>query len=431
MTDFPLRPDLILAGRLIDGTGAAPLENMALVLREGRIQAVVPQADLTRTQWEGAAVLDLGPATVLPGLIDTHVHLTFTAGPNHEVVRHAVSTESEARLALRCLANGQAHLAAGVTTVRDTGGRGFVTLAVRDAFNEGLVLGPRTRASGPAITTTRGHLNYLGAIANSAAEVRQRAREVLDAGADFVKLCATGGIMTAESDPMGSQYTEAELREAVDEAESRGTLVAAHVLASEALERCVRAGVRSIEHCLWQDTPGEYTFQPELAREMREKGIFAGLTFAGISQQRYWEHRLGREPSPDMGPWLKRLANRYAAEREMIASGVRYVLHSDAGVRETPFGAFWLIPATACFELQISPLEAITACTATAADLLGVGEEVGALQAGKRADLLVVDDNPAERIEALSAPRLVLRDGCAVARDRVILDDRQPAGQDA
>jgi len=409
------RPDLILAGRLIDGTGAPPTERMALLLREGRIEAAVPQAELSRSQRQGASIMDLEAATVLPGLIDTHAHLTFNAGPNHDVVRSAVVGESDGRLALRALANAQAHLAGGVTTIRDTGGRGFLTLAVRDAVRDGLVLGPRLQVSGPAITTTRGHLNYLGAIADSAAEVRQWSRQVLDAGADFIKLCATGGIMTAESDPLGSQYTTAELREAVDEAESRGTLVAAHVLASEALERCVRAGVRSIEHCLWQDEPGVFRFQPELAAEMREKQIFAGLTFAGVSQARYKELQLGAGSGADMGVWQQRLVNRYAAEREMIASGVRYVLHSDAGVRETPFGTFWLTLATAVFELQISPLQAITAATASPAALMGLDQEVGTLQAGRRADLLVVDGDPSDWIELLARPKKVFLNGALVA----------------
>ncbi|MGV3721404.1 MAG: amidohydrolase family protein [Actinomycetota bacterium] len=435
------RPDVILAGQLIDGSGAPPLKQYALVLREGRIAAALPQAELTRTQVQDASVLDLGEATILPGLIDTHVHLTFNAGPDHETVRHAVVTESDERLALRSIANAQAHLAGGVTTVRDTGGRGLVTLAVRDAVRDGMVTGPRIQASGPAITTTRGHLNYLGAIANNAAELRRQAAAVLDAGADFVKLCATGGIMTAESEPLGSQYTVAELVEAVDEAEARGTLVAAHVLAAEALQRCVQAGVRSIEHCLFQDAPGEFRFQPELAAEMRRRNIVAGLTFAGISRGRYLQHVAERDaarsgvaaqrssgPSATgMGVWQQRLANRYAAERELVASGVPYVLHSDAGVRETPFGGFWLTLATACFELGLSPLQAITATTATPAALMGLQDEVGALRAGMRADILVADGNPAERIEDLANPRMVLLNGRIVARHGALWLERDAA----
>jgi imidazolonepropionase-like amidohydrolase len=409
------RADLILAGELIDGTGAGPREHQALVLEDGRIRAILPQADLTRTQRQDAVVLDLGPSCVLPGLIDTHVHLTFNAGANHEIVRRAVTEESDARLALRALANAQAHLAAGVTTVRDVGGRGFVTLAVRDAIREGLVPGPRMQASGPAITTTRGHLNYLGAIADNAEEVRRLAEEVLDAGADLVKVCATGGIMTAESHPLAPQYTVEELSAAVETAEERGTLVAAHALSAEGVERCVRAGIRSIEHCLWQEEAGVYRFRPEVAERMREKEIFAGLTFSGLSQARYWEHALGRLPKEEMGVWRSRMENRYAAERELIAAGVRYVLHSDAGVRETPFGAFWLVLAAGCFELRLAPLQAITAATATAAALLGLQDEVGTLEPGKRADLLVVEESPAGEIAALAKPRMVLLEGEIVA----------------
>lgn len=419
-----LTPDLILAGLLIDGTGTPPRERQALLLRSGAIETVVPQADLTATQRQGRTVLDLGDATVLPGLIDTHCHLTFNAGPNHDVVRRGVVEESDARLALRAVANAQAHLARGVTTLRDVGGRGFLTLAMRDAVREGLVLGPRMQVSGPAISTTRGHLNYLGAIANSAEELRRVATEILDAGADLVKLCATGGIMTAESDPVGSQYTTEELRAAVEVAESRGTLVAAHVLASEALVRCVEAGVRSIEHCMWQETPGVYRFQPEIAAVMREKGIFAGLTFAGLGQARYLEQKFGKAPREDMGVWRGRMESRYAAEREMVASGVRYVLHSDAGVRETPFGAFWLTLATACFELHLSPLQAIAATTSTAAALLGWEDRVGTLEPGKCADLLVVERNAAQVIEALSEPKLVLLNGRIVAENGVLYTEK-------
>jgi imidazolonepropionase-like amidohydrolase len=413
-------PSLILAGRLIDGTGAPPLERGALVLRDGRITEVLPQSELARTQRAEGPVLDLGEATVLPGLIDPHVHLGFNAGPTHAVVRRAVEEESDAALALRSLANAQAHLAGGVTTVRDVGGRGFVALAVRDAVRSRLALGPRIQASGPAITPTRGHLNYLGAIANNAGEVRAWATRVLDEGADLVKVCASGGIMTAESDPLESHYTEAELRNAVEVAEERGTLVAAHVLAGEALGRCVRAGVRSIEHCMWQDEPGVFRFDPEIARVMRERGVFAGFTFSGLGQVRYREQKLGMQAGEDLGVWRERLDARFAAERETVAAGVRYVLHSDSGVRSTPFGPFWMVVAAACFELRITPLEAIRAVTSTAASLLGWEGEVGELRPGAWADLMVVDGDPSVTVEALASPRLVLKGGQVVSEAGVL-----------
>jgi imidazolonepropionase-like amidohydrolase len=273
------------------------------------------------------------------------------------------------------------------------------------------------QASGPAITTPRGHLNYLGAVAEGAEELRRAATEVLDAGADFVKLCATGGIMTAESDPMAIQYTAEELREAVRVAEARNTLVAAHVLASEALDNCIQAGVRSIEHCFFQDEPGVFRFRPEWAQRMIERNIFAGLTFAGISQVRYQKEVLGVPDTPDMGIWQERLKHRFLTERELVASGVPYVLHSDAGVRETRFGDFWLVVAAGAFELELSPLEALRAVTATPAALMGLSDEVGTLEPGKRADILVTERNPAEGLEALRSPKLVLLNGRVVARE--------------
>jgi imidazolonepropionase-like amidohydrolase len=407
----PHPPAVLLARRLVDGSGAPAAEDRAVLFRDGRFEEVVPRAALTRSHLQDRQVVDLGDVTVLPGLIDTHVHLTFSAGPDHEAVRRAVSSESDACLALRALRNAWSHLRGGVTTMRDTGGRGFVVPELRNAVRAGLVRGPRILACGPALTTPRGHLNYLGGVADGAAALRAAARRVLEQGADFIKVCASGGIMTAESDPMEAQYTETALRGAVEEAEERGTLVAAHVLSSEALGRCIRAGVRSIEHCLWQERPGEFRFQPQWAAQMRERGIVAGLTFAGISQARYQVEVLGEPPPADLGVWQERLSRRFDAEREMIAAGVPYVLHSDAGVRETLFGEFWRVVGAGRFELELTPDQAIHAVTGAAARLLGLEDEVGEVRPGLRADILVTAGNPAERVEDLRNPLLVILGG--------------------
>ncbi len=406
---------LILCGQLIDGTEADPSPRQAVLVEGQRIAWVGPQSELSRTHRRDARVLDFGEGTLLPGLIDTHVHLTFNAGPDHAAVRDALERETEAHLTLRAVSNAQAHLASGVTTVRDVGGPGFLTLAIRDAMNRGQVLGPTVRAAGPAITPTRGHLHYLGGVADGAEAVGRRARQVLDAGADLVKICATGGIMTAECDPLGIHYTAAELRSAVEAAEERGKLVAAHALAGEGVARCIEAGVRSIEHCLWQDAPGEFTFRPDLAERMKAQGSVAGLTFAGVGQARYRAEVLGEDTGAELGVWKDRMERRYTAERAMINAGVRYVLHSDAGVRATPFGAFWRVLAAACYELRLTPLEAIRAVTSTAAGLLGMEGEAGRIAVGHRADLLAVKRDPALRIEALAEPWLVMKGGDIVA----------------
>lgn len=417
----PQQPTLLLADRLIDGTGAEPQERVAVLVKDGRIEAALLQSGLTPSQRQGRVTLDLEGCTLLPGLIDSHVHTTFCAGATHEDVCRQIIEESDATLALRGLANAQAHLAAGVTTIRDVGGRGWVTLALRDAIRAGLARGSRMQASGPAITTPAGHLHYLGAVGSNEAEVRRLAEEALERGSDLVKICATGGIMTAGSDPLRCQYTEAELRVAVAAAESRKRLVAAHVLAREALGRCVRAGVRSIEHCMFQTGPGAYEFDPVLAEEMKRRGVIAGLTFAGLGRARYVEHVLGKSGG-DLGAWRGRMEGRYETERALIASGVKWVLHSDSGVRETPFGSFWLTVASASYELGISPLQAIRAVTATAADLLGIGDETGTLERGKAADMLAVKGDAGQDLRALTQPELVLLGGVAVARNGALLD---------
>lgn len=412
-------PAVILAARLIDGTGAPPGEDQALLLEDGWIRAVLPRSQLSRTQRESGAVLELEDATVLPGLIDSHVHLTFNAAATHEEVCRGLETESEHGLILRALANARAHLAGGVTTVRDVGGPRWTTLELRDRVRSGAVPGraPRIQAAGPAITTPGGHLHYLGAVAEGEAEVRGRAREILDRGADLVKICATGGIMTAGSDPTASQYTEAELRAAVEVAESRGTLVAAHVLAREALHRCVHAGVHSLEHCMLQVSPGHYEFDAELAAELRRRGAVAGLTFAGLGRARYREEVLGERLGEALGPWRQRMQARFGTERRLIDSGVEWVLHSDSGVRETPFGTFWLTLASAVYELGITPLQAIRAVTESAARLLRVDTEVGTLTPGKRADLLIVRGDPLQDLRVLAQPTQVFLNGELVAHD--------------
>jgi imidazolonepropionase-like amidohydrolase len=358
--------------------------------------------------------VDLGECALVPGLIDSHVHLNFSAEADHDVVRQTLAAESDVELMARSIGNAQAHLRSGVTTVRDCGGRGLSPLAVRDAIRRGVVVGPRVIAAGPAITTTTGHLNYLLGVANTEPEVRRLAASVLDQGADFVKICATGGIMTRESDPLTPQYEVGALRAAVEEAERQGTYVAVHVLSTEGLRRCVEAGTRTLEHCHMRTPEGEYVYEPALAEQIAARGLFAGLTFAAIAQTGYWLMRENRPVPPDMQVWHERMARSFDAQRQMIAAGVRYVVHSDAGVRVTPFGEFWTCLAAMRYELRLSPMEVLVAATRTPAEAIGIGAEVGTLEVGKRADILAVPGDPLAEIEALATVRAVLRDGVVV-----------------
>jgi imidazolonepropionase-like amidohydrolase len=329
-------------------------------------------------------------------------------------VRRTLAEESEAELMARSLGNAQAHLRCGVTTVRDCGGRGLSTLAVRDAIRAGVVVGPRVVAAGPAITTTTGHLNYLRGVANTEAEVRQLAASLLEQGVDYVKICATGGIMTRESDPLAPQYEVGALRAAVEEAERRGTHVAAHILSTEGLRRCVEAGTHTLEHCQMRSPAGDYVYEPDLTEQIRARGLTASLSFAAVSQTGYWLARENRPVPPDLQVWHERMAQAFEAQRRMIAAGVRYMAHTDAGVRETPFGQFWSCLGAMRMELRLTSMEVLIAATRTPAEVIGLGAEIGTLEVGKRADLVAVPGDPLQEIEALASIRAVLRDGVVV-----------------
>jgi imidazolonepropionase-like amidohydrolase len=408
-------PDTVILGReLIDGTGRDPVPRPALIVREGRIAAIEAPRRLGATAYGGAHVVDLGECALVPGLIDSHVHLNFSAGPDHETVRGTLEAESDAELMARSLGNAQAHLRCGVTTVRDCGGRGLATLAVRDAIRAGVVVGPRVLAAGPAITTTTGHLNYLRGVANTESEVRQMAASLLAQGVDYVKICATGGIMTRESDPLAPQYAVGALRAAVEEAERRGTHVAAHILSTEGLQRCVEAGTHTLEHCQMRDAAGEYVYEPALTEQIRERGLTASLSFAAVSQTGYWAWREKRPVPPELQIWHERMKHAFEAQRQMIAAGVRYMVHTDAGVRGTPFGHYWSCLGAMRLELQLTPMEVLIATTRTPAEVIGLGAEIGTLEVGKRADLVAVPGDPLAEIEALANIRAVLRDGVVV-----------------
>ena len=171
---------------------------------------------------------------------------------------------------------------------------------------------------------------------------------------------------------------------------------------------------------MMQVETGVYEFHSTLAAAIREQGLYAGFTFAGLSRARYREEMLGETVAEALGPWRSRMEARYATERRLIDSGIRWVLHSDSGVRGTPFGSFWLSIASASFELGVSPLAALHAVTSTAAELLGLAEEVGTIEPGKRADLLVVSGDPSIDLGCLKHPRYVLLGGRIAAMNGIL-----------
>lgn len=403
---------VILAGSLIDGTGRPSGGGAAVVMDGEHIVAVDTAPGWKDTR--GNQIVDCTHLTVLPGMIDAHVHLTFNAGPNNLDVIRTLLAEDDAARALRGLANAQDALRAGVTTVRDCGGRGLVTLAVRDAIRCGLVTGPRVLASGMPITTTAGHLHYCGLVADTADELRKAVRSMCQAGVDFVKVCATGGMMTEGSNPLQPQYRPDELQAAVDEAHRLGRPVAAHILNAEAIRSCLAAGVDTFEHCLWLAPDGTTQYAPDVAAELAHARRYAGVTASGIVRQLLPKRD---DSAEERARKLAALHDRFVGERAMWAVGVPMMLHTDAGVRFTPFAEFAPALEVAIAGMGIAPLEAIGMVTRIPAEGLGLAAELGTVEAGKRADLVAVAGDPMTNVADLARVQYVWQNGRMVVND--------------
>jgi imidazolonepropionase-like amidohydrolase len=396
----------LLAGRLVDGTLNPPRQRVAIGLDGERIRAITPLAEWQPPPREAATIIDHLDASVVPGLIDSHVHLVFDHAPDSAAIRHRVQFADSVELGLLAASNAARCLSAGVTTVRDCGGRDLITLHVRDAIQQGLVAGPRILAAGPPIMQRGGHLSWCGVEANTADELRRRIQDLCDSGVDVIKLVASGGNMTPGSEPFTATYSEAELRAAVDQAHLSERRVAVHALNAESIRRAIAADVDSIEHCLWNGPDGQYAFDATAAREMVRRGsIFVGANMAGID----------RILLPADAP-RKQLRERWAGTREMLALGARVMLSSDAGTRGTRFDEFGLSLVCGVEALDVSPLEAIHRATLVPAEALGVDTDLGTIEIGKRADLVVVDGDPARTISDIRRVREVWQDGHIVAR---------------
>jgi imidazolonepropionase-like amidohydrolase len=386
------------AARVFDGVSEHATEDGAVLVEDGRIASVGSVADLPA----GVGITDLGDATILPGLIDAHVHLVWSASAEpHEVVER----ESRALTALRCANNAALHLRAGVTTVRDLGATDGLSIDVARAVGLGVLRGPRVIAAGRAIAMTGGHGWFLGREADGAEAVRHAVRSELKAGATCIKLMASGGVYGHAEEPGSPQLTVEELRVAVEEAHKAGRRVAAHAYSIEAIGNALDAGVDSIEHGSFIDR--------DTAGRMRESGTYLVPTMS--------VYRAMSERGPELGApeYIRRkTAEVLEASREAfrlaLEAGVPVAAGTDCGAPGHPHGT---LPEELMLMVEsgASPIQALRFGTSAAADLLGLGDEVGSLEPGKRADLLAVDGDPTSEILALRDVRLVLRDGSGVA----------------
>jgi imidazolonepropionase-like amidohydrolase len=421
----------IRAGRVVTASPPGTITDGAVVVDGSRIRAVGPAAELLGGV--SAASVEVYPdGTLLPGLIDAHAHLTL-AGDRRTYEQMILDPDE--MMALVSVWNLQRHLACGVTTLRDNGGRNRVTFIVREAINRGYFVGPRLLLSGRPVTHRHGHFYWCNGVADGLEAIRATVRQLVAEGADHIKIMASGGA-TAGNIPYYASYGVDELRVAVDTAHGLGRLTTAHCRAKQSMLNALDAGLDCIEHAEFL-VPGQVVeygggvsssgimeYDSRVTERLLHQETFVSFTFQAGGYDSLVELRAKQDTD--------RLTRAETARRDaleayyemklgifsrLLADGMRFqlVVSSDAGPFDCEFGRMHYGLELAVLA-GMSPLQAIEAATSVAARACGVAEITGTVEAGKEADLLVVHGNPLEDIRRMADVAAVYKGGLKVGR---------------
>jgi imidazolonepropionase-like amidohydrolase len=374
-------------GLIIDGLGGATEHGWVLTEGAKIVSVAKPNEPIPELPGD-TEIVDLSNKSLMPGLIDAHVHLTFDGSPDlrpqveKPLVQQGLLGAKHALQSLR----------AGITTVRDLGARAGVNLQIRDAIDSGIIPGSKVVAAGEMICMTGGHGWFLGRECDGPNQVRRAVRQEIKAGADCIKLMATGGILTEGVDPSSAQFTYAEMRAGIEAAHNAGLKTATHAQGAPGIANAVKAGIDSVEH--------GYFLTDELIEIMLEKGIYLVPTISSITA--IIDNQKGKG-IPEWAVEKTKVVIDEAQKNNATArrSGVLFAMGTDAG---TPFNLHGNNgdELSAMVNWDFSPMEAIVAATGNAAKLLGIDEYLGSIESGKTADLLVVRGNPLQDIGLLA-----------------------------
>jgi len=400
---------VIRAGKLLDVRSGKTLTDQAIVIEGDKIASVGAAADVKTSASD--KMIDLRNATLVPGLIDSHTHIT--ADPKDQ--GYEALGISAPREALKGAHNARITLEAGFTTIRNVGAGAYTDVALRDAINEGDLPGPRMRVSGPPLGITGGHCddnllapefhNSAEGVADGIAGVQHKVRENIKYGVDLIKICATGGVLSHGDDPQASQYTLEEMKAIVADAHRLGRKVAAHAHGAQGILWASEAGVDSIEH-------GSYIDDAAIS-EMKKNGTYL-------------------VPTLYLADWFLENAERIHVPAEMIAKGRvvmpiarKNIAHAFASGVKVAFGTDSAVyphglnahEFAVMVKLGLTPLQAIQSATINAADLLGWADKEGAIEAGKWADIIAVDGDPLQDVTTLERVKFVMKGGEVVKND--------------
>ena len=425
----------ITGAQLLDGVAPAPIpSSTVLVDAEGRIAAAGPSSSVPIPAETPTIRAD--GKTILPGLIDGHVHITwdkslYTAYSTKDYRTRLLQRDPERQL-VRAAQFAQLALAAGVTTLRDCGADDYTVLALRDAITAGQFIGPRILACGRPITTTAGHI-YSDWGVDSADEIRKAVRGLAARGVDFIKLIASGGTTTPGTNIARSQYTRDEVRAAVEDAHRLGLSVAVHAISTDSIRLTAEAGVDTIEHCSWIGADPRTTVTDATAVDwMVKHGV--RVDHAIIPRPYLFPDESAVPPTPEEQWWLNMLKVRWPFLHQMRAAGVTVFLGTDAAFGPWPGGDAWrgFQEMARAVEILVrwagfSPMDALRMATTESARALRLDAEIGTVEAGKRADLILLAGDPLQDLRTLRQPEMVFRDGRLMAQHgRIVLATDDP-----
>ena len=392
---------LLRAGRMIDGRGGPPIERGAVLVEGSTIRAVGSEEHVVPPEGASPQVLDFPDKTLMPGMVDCHTHHN---GFGDGRLGDDLATLPDEVLTLQSARNARSALLSGVTTIRENGPKNATMFRLRDAISEGREIGPRMVLCGRAISIVGGHMGYFGSEATGPTEARAMTRQLIKEGADYIKITATGG-STRTSFPLRPSFNVDELTAITDEAHKFGKLTATHCLSTQGIINSLDAGVDMIIHCVFQDADGVPSFREDVAERIGKQRTYVNPTLH-VLRARTWarEEKKNREGLTPLEQSLLDLDRRQFDThldycRRMIEMGLNVITGSDSswGYYQLGNTAY----ETECLVMAgFTPMQGVRSATGSAAEALGL-DDVGTLEPGKQADMIVVNGNPSEDIKAL------------------------------
>jgi imidazolonepropionase-like amidohydrolase len=423
---------LITAGRLIDAKGGPPIDNGAVLVQGTSIVAVGRASDVSAPEGADVQAFDYPDKTVMPGMVDCHTHHN---GFGDGRMGDELTLLADEILTLQSARNARSSLYSGVTSIRENGPKNYTMFRLRDAINQGITIGPRMVLCGRPVSIIGGHMGYFGSEVTGPNETRAMTRQLIKEGADYIKLTATGG-STRTSFPLKPSFTVEELVAITDEAHKFGKLTATHCVSSQGIENSLDANVDMIIHCVYKDGDGTDIFRQDIADRIGEQGVFVNPTLH-VGRSTSWKLEYKKEAeglTPEEAAQLEAKYRdneiRLEDSRKMIEMGLKVITGSDSSWGDYQLGNT-VYETELLVEAGYSAMKGLQSVTSEAAKALGLDDLVGTLETGKEADLIIVDGDPSQDINALWNVEEVFLAGKIVDRgsfDSKVTVRQQPIG---